>query len=421
MSKISDDSHLSFPKERIPDYLALIKWLEQSGDRELIQLVKLAKQGKPLPSQKLKKLVSSLINDPQDLYGKIMASKDVKHHAELTAACTNIANLIDFVSNFPFFLYAFQFLATPIGFSLSFLSNGLLLVFSNKVATIAANKTKHGHFWSKVGVGTMIALGILKSSVSGVGGELLMNQPELKKILAQELIDEEQAKVEELKELGTSPELEARKQELKQKETELNSFDRTHPRWNSLYVEINGSWSDRDRDWSQAPAEQLPLSELVKRLEKEAARAYETAKASLDEKLVKRSEIGNDRIFLKQEMPNVYDTAFTENGEIASGTKAIELAMVNFFGKLITGQWLSLGFSLFFFSLSVLTSSASILLTLRYANREDVQQSQIKEEKANNLLDDWLTQKWMDNLQPSQSSLLYPTEFLNKDKTQNGN
>ena len=438
MSKISHDSAISFPEKPISDDLALVKWIEQSGDRELAKLVTLAKEKKPLPSQKLEKIVSSLINDPQDLCGKIMASRDVKHHAErehpilenplskltrilgfqsiieivmgkngmlpaeLTANCSNIANLIDFVGNFSFFLYAFQSFIAPIDFALALLSDGLLLVFSNKTATIAGNKTKHGNFWSKVAVGTMIALGVLKSSVSGVGGELLMNQPELKRILAQELIESQKNKVAELKESSSTPELEARKQELKEKQAQLTSLPRSHPRWNSLYQEINGLWKDRDRDWSQLAKEQLSLSELVKRLEVEASQSYITAKAILDEKLISRSKIGNDLLFLEQEMPYVYASAFDDEGNINSGSKAIELAVNNFLSKLLTGDWSSLGFSLFFFTLSVLTSSASILLTLRYADREDVQQSQIQEEKANKLLGEILTQYWLDNLDSSE-------------------
>jgi single-stranded DNA-specific DHH superfamily exonuclease len=93
-------------------------------------------------------------------------------------------------------------------------------------------------------------------------------------------------------------------------------------------------------------------------------------------------------------MPQVYRLNFTEEDQIASGVEAVRLATQNFFGKLLTGQLASLGFSLFFFSLSVITSAAAVLMTLRYAQRDDVQMSWNEEVKEQR--DRWLDQMWQE-------------------------
>lgn len=390
-SSDSQETKLNESSSSEIDYL--ISHIEQHPNPQLRKLSKLAQQGKPLPAKCLQKIINSLINNPEDLHGKLTPSQTVKNHAYLTASCTNIANLIDFISNLPLFTFAFASFPNPLHHILSLFADGLLLVLSNKNATIAANKAKYGHFWNSVGLGTMITLSIVKSLVAGVGSELLLNQPELERKLAETLITKQQEKLEDLKSID-SPEFKDARQQLKEKNAQLQKLEKSHPRWNSLYIELYGEYGERDRDWTGVPKEKLPLTILVKRLEAESYKSYNTAKKQLEQKLAKRSDIGNDVIFLQKEMPFVYAGNFAENGEIKSGSKAVEIATLNFFQKLINGDFAGLGFSLFFFSLSVVTSTASVLLTIAYANREDVIQSQQLDSDAEKLIKEWFENKY---------------------------
>ncbi|MFM7905505.1 MAG: hypothetical protein ACKPA9_10195, partial [Microcystis sp.] len=73
---------------------------------------------------------------------------------------------------------------------------------------------------------------------------------------------------------------------------------------------------------------------------------------------------GGSLPYLKNEQEDLYAQNFTENGGIAAGQEAVSTSMGNFSSKLLTGEWDKLGFPLMFASLSVIFSSASILMTL---------------------------------------------------------
>ncbi len=86
--------------------------------------------------------------------------------------------------------------------------------------------------------------------------------------------------------------------------------------------------------------------------------------------------MGNDLVFLKQELADVYSQNFQgDNDEIISGVTAVAISMNSFFGKLMTGDFFNLGLSLYFFLWSIISSTASILMTIQFARREDVRKS----------------------------------------------
>jgi hypothetical protein len=148
-----------------------------------------------------------------------------------------------------------------------------------------------------------------------------------------------------------------------------------NPNRDALHIRLYGSWAERQKDWRNTPTEQLPLCFKASRLEEETFQAYENAKQRLAQKLNRRLEIANDLIFLAEEMPGLYQSNFTPEGEIASPVMQVQMATLSFFGKLTRGEWANLGFALFFFSLSIITSAISLMITIKYAQREDVQKS----------------------------------------------
>lgn len=377
----------------------LVKYFEQ--DPQYQEVVECTKQGKPLPLESdslLKQGKDLLIAEPKDFYGTAYVTDNLKQEAAVTAHTNTAANLVDFISNYSLYYFAFKSLGDIPAFILGALLDAFILWISNLTATATAKRRAKNVSWTKAGLGGMIALNLLKSLISGIGGELLLNQPGLNQQMAAQLIEQQTERVEKLKKLD-SPRYLNTVQRCEQGRAELAKMGRNHPRRDSLYIELNGSWGDRNRNWSTLPLEQLPICLQIPRLEKEAYAAYEKAKQQLNQKLIRRADIGNDLMFLKQEMPAVYSLAFTDKGdiysaEISSGVAAVAIATNNFFAKLVHGEFASLGFSLFFFSISIITSAVAVFMTLRYAELEEVQRS--RNEALARERDLWLEERWQE-------------------------
>lgn len=195
---------------------------------------------------------------------------------------------------------------------------------------------------------------------------------------------------------------------MRKSKQELGKMNRQHPLWNSTYIRLYGSYGERNKNWNLVPTGQLPVCLRITRLESESLAAYKTAKAQLEAKLIRRTDMGNDLAFLKQEMPKVYQRIFIDKGdittaEIASGVDAVAIASENFFGKLGRGDFASLGFALFFFSLSIITSAFAVMKTIRYAEREDVMMS--RDEAISRERELWLESQWNELVERHQQEL----------------
>ena len=105
---------------------------------------------------------------------------------------------------------------------------------------------------------------------------------------------------------------------------------------------------------------------------------------------------GNPLLFLKDEKPDIYAQDFKENyyarsgaeDELRDGAVAVRLAFKNFFNNLNGQEWTKLGLSIFFFSLSLITSVAACFLTVFYAEREDTKMSHSN--AVEKTVEDWL-------------------------------
>lgn len=386
----------------------LVKYIVQ--DPRYQEVVECVRQGKSLsPELKswLQHLKDIFIADPKDFYGTACVTKDLKKEAALTAHTNTAANLVDFVSNLSLYYFAFKSLGEIPAFILGVALDGFILWISNITATTTATRRAKNVKWARAGLGGMIALNLLKSLFSGVGGELLNNQSGLNQQMAAQLIEQQIERVEKLKEIDT-PQYTNTVQRCEKGRIQLEKMERNHARRDSLHIELFGSWNDRHRDWIGVPLEQLPICLQVPRLEKEAYAPYEKAKDQLNQKLIRRADIGNDLLFLKQEMPAVYSLAFIDKGnisstEISSGVAAVAIATDNFFGKLCRGEFASLGFSLFFFSISIITSAIAVWKTMKYAERQDVQMS--RNEAIACERDLWLEERWQELVERHQQEL----------------
>ncbi|MBE9221605.1 hypothetical protein IQ215_02740 [Cyanobacterium stanieri LEGE 03274] len=354
----------------------LIKFVEQ--DPSCAEVLELTQEGKKLTPQDpslAEKISSVLIANPKDYYGNAYVTDELKKHAKITANTNSFANIIDFVSNAPFYFFCFKFLGNFPAVILGLLIDVGVLSFSNITASTVANRTKKNRGWANIGIFGMVSISILKTLVSGIGVELLNNPTGIQQQTVDYLVAEQRVKVEDLNNSDTSKYEEA-EQKCQQGTQDLQKMTEGDRNYDALYQDVHGLWSERNKDWSNAPkGQKIPLCIEAKILEQQHYAVYEDAKETLDQKLSIRAQRGNDLAFLRDEFPELYEFHFDEEGNLRSAVTQVSMATRSFFSKLLNGEFADLGLGLFFFSLSVISSAAAVFITIKYANREDVLKS----------------------------------------------
>lgn len=328
---------------------------------------------KNLGQKIFKALKELLIADPKAFHGTAIVSQDLAKQATLTAGTVTVSSLFNFFTNYPLLFFAFKDMGF-FGVILTSLSNILILKFTNDTTTAVSSRTKYNKTWQLWAIAASLSINILQSIASLVGTELMLNQPGLSQMKAAESIEKQVKQLETLKQLD-SPQYQDTAKRCQDGERELKQLERTNPRWESLFVQLYGTWGDRSTNWNQLPLEKLPSCRQVDRLRTEAYQNYETAKKNMEQLLVIRSQMGNDLAFLKKEMPRLYEQHFIPSGEIASGIQATRMAILSCTNKLLSGDIAGMGFPLFMLLLSVITSGYACAMTIALAFREDTEKS----------------------------------------------
>ncbi|NEQ76864.1 MAG: hypothetical protein F6K23_29880 [Okeania sp. SIO2C9] len=157
-----------------------------------------------------------------------------------------------------------------------------------------------------------------------------------------------------------------------------------------MYLETYGSYEQKQSgmDWSEYPLESIPWCPKADILKEEV----EKSENAWNEKPESRSEIGNDLQFLSQETDELYKRHFDEKGNIKVGSEELRLAFENFFSKAIEGDLDGLGFSLFFFLISLITSFGAVSLTMAHAYRKSA--ISITKPEVNEVITVWLQYIW---------------------------
>lgn len=314
-----------------------------------------------------------LIADPKAFHGTAIVSEDLAKQAKLTAGTVTVSSLFNFFTNYPLLFFAFKDMGGS-AWILTSLCNILILKFTNDTTTAVSSCKKYNKSWQQWAIVASLSINSLQSIASLCGTELLLNQPGLSQMKAAESIQKQIKQLESLKQLD-SPQYQEAAKRCKEGEQQLNQLERTNPRWESLYAELQGTWGERNSNWNQIPLEKLPVCRQVVRLRTEAYQNYETAKKNMGGLLVIRSQMGNDLAFLKKEMPRLYEQHFIPSGEIASGIEATRMAILSCTNKLLSGDLAGMGFPLFMLLLSVITSGCACAMTIAFAFREDTKKS----------------------------------------------
>ncbi|WP_254566877.1 hypothetical protein [Oscillatoria sp. HE19RPO] len=318
-------------------------------------------------------LLSLIFANAQEFYGKNYVTDELEEHSHLTARVISIGSLLNAITNQPILYFAFKDFGNLPAMMASLTLNVLIIKFTNDNGTAVAGRKYGNRSWATAGAVAMIAMSILQSIAAAVGSEAMNNRPELSRLKAIEQIYRLTKNLEDMP--ATSTASESARQEYEAAFQEFQGMSRSHPNWNTFYTRLFGTWENRDRNWNSVPTENLPLEQRVLRLQREAAATKEEAQQRWNEKLAKRHELGDDVLFLQQQMPELFARHFDENYDLRSGTETIRLAMVNLHNKLTQGDIAGLGFPLFFLILSVVSSGGACLMTLAHAQVDDTQRS----------------------------------------------
>lgn len=358
------------------DIDTLLKSLEENPNHT--ELVTLA-QDSTFPRRQTwwektgKAIIHTFLAKPGDFYGRAFVSKDVKKHALLTAGSVSVSTAYNACSNLPLFHYAFKGLgmaSTPITIAAAV----LILMATNYFATALAAKKSDNKLWRRVALCGAISLHLLQSVVAAISMILLLDQTSLSQDKSQELIQQQTQRLESMQAID-HPDYEQAKQECQKWEAQMEKYPHHHPKWDTAYTKAYGTWAQRDRNWKKVPTEKLPDCRKKERLHQKAIAPYQQAKAEWQAKLQKRVQSGNDVLFLKREVPDLYQQHFTPEGHLRSGIEAAGLATIKFWQDLRQFNLGNLGFPLFFLCLSLITSGFACWMSWAFSQRSDVQKS----------------------------------------------
>ncbi|MCG9891672.1 MAG: hypothetical protein MH252_11420 [Thermosynechococcaceae cyanobacterium MS004] len=401
------------PSTPIDDVRLLIQWIESHPEYSFLvdqarQDHRVIPQKSQVPDPAWRKALrwskDQILARGDELHGNAIITPGVQQDAEVTARVIAAGNLINFVGTFPLFLFALKslgFFSLP----LSIITSLLLLKISNDTATVVARGKRGSRHWAyTAALCGFIPLSILQSLVSGIGSELFNNRTVLAQLWAEDLVQQrfemKQQRIEALKTISTPAYLSTEKT-CREGEAELNKLSKSDPRWNAQYAKLYGTWSDRSRVWTTLPAEMLPVCKRLDRFQQDNQAQIEKEQQALQILQEKRSQLGNDLKFLRQDFATVYEQHFDASEDFISGVQAIAIATDHFIANLEQGNVTQLGLSLFFFTLSCLTSLVACVMVFTFGRREDVQMSWSEELRRER--DQWLTNKFAELIQHQEA------------------
>lgn len=293
----------------------------------------------------------------------------------------NINSLFLYYSFFSYLNQLILFLCkTPVfNFILTTASGLGLITFSNSAAAAAGRKKGNQVLPIIAAAGMLLINGVLTVG-SGVGAELLMNQSNLVEKQANKKADEYIRRLSNEINDENSPDF-LKFQELKEECDEgidkLGTFEKNSPEAERLHTKLFGSVKNR-KEWAAGKdlstidrdsALSLPICHKA-----DVYEHYVNVDAALQdkqEKLTKVEEkrilLGNDTQFLKQNALAIYDNHFNENGGFKNGSVAVEIALSNLLENFKEGEYSQLGFALFLFLISFVTSLIACFWTISYS------------------------------------------------------
>ena len=367
----------------------LIQWIKTNRPDLVEQVLNPKPPVKPTLFTRINQASSLALVSPKSLHGGYHVTPELEKSATATAVVMSASNWIDTFCNFPVFFFAFKSLTF---FPAAFMAIALslpALVAGNALSAVVAQG--HKGRW-KLAISALvlglIPLNVLQTVATGIGIEVINNQPELAQIAAGRALDNiAQAQQGNLKTLENNQPREI--QDCQQGQQALEAMPRTtaieEKNFQSRYVRLFGTFASQSQPIT-APTEKLPICVRANQLEAVYDQQVQSQRQKMQDFTLQRQTLGNDLAFLKQVAPSQYDKTFVEKSpwfflpgeqtvEMRSGVTLVTLGTQSFLGKVQGGDWDQLGMNLFFVGLSAITSLASIGMGVTFAFSQDTQKS----------------------------------------------
>ena len=330
----------------------------------------------------------------QSMRGKCFGTKSFDDTCGKAANTMAGSTAWDAVSTVPFVQFALAdylkifAMPTALGISIG------LMVLSNIAGKLGANRAKGREITASAGLTLFILLSTVKTVLSGVGFDILVNKPgitrEYAKDLARQQLVERQKTLNQLQTLS-NPKLLNFEKSCDALKSQLQKTDRgLQPKaWENLWVQAFGTFQQQESMRGLTNSQILDkygginqVPGVCKRFELQQADDLVQA-SQLQGKISDWNvKIGTTPSlqFLKQEFPDVYSDEFIvlSNGEpeIRSGQTIVGQAFQQFFSKLSNPSlMLDLGVSLFWMAVSVILSVLATILLWALSRSKEMKMS----------------------------------------------
>jgi hypothetical protein len=330
----------------------------------------------------------------QSMRGKCFGTKSFDDTCGKAANTMAGSTAWDAISTVPFvqfaladYLKAFA-MPTAVGISIG------LMMLSNVAGKLGANRAKGREMTATAGLALFILLSSVKTLLSGVGFDILVNKSGITKeyarsVVAYQLADKQKT-LDQLQTLN-NPKLLNFERSCDALKAQLQKTDKDlQPRaWENLWVQAFGTFEQQESMRGSSNAEILQrfgginqVPGVCKRFELQQSEDLAQASA-LQAKLSEWNfKIGSTPplAFLKADFPDVYNDEFVETDsgqiEIRSGQTVVSQAFQQFFDKLNDPKRiLELGVSLFWMAVSIILSILATILLWALSRSKEMKMS----------------------------------------------
>lgn len=330
----------------------------------------------------------------QSMRGKCFGTKSFDDTCGKAANTMAGSTAWDAISTVPFVQFALadylKALAMPTALGISI----GLMVLSNVAGKLGANRAKGRETTASAGLALFILLSFVKTLLSGVGFDILVNKngitKEYARAVATKQLEDKQKTLDQLQTLK-NPKLlnfesscDALKGQLQKTDKDLQP-----KAWENVWVQAFGTFEQQESMRGSTNAAILErfgginqVPGVCKRFELQ--QAEDLAQASILQSMLSEwnFKIGSTPplVFLKSELPDVYKDEFNEleNGqvEIRSGQTVVSQAFEQFFTKLSDPKRiLELGVSIFWMSVSIILSLLATILLWALSRSKEMKMS----------------------------------------------
>lgn len=341
---------------------------------------------KPLDPTEIQKQFRSPFRSLRDLVVPSARSMrgDTYSSPRFEASCRNTGAVMaastawDAVSTVPFIQFGLQgffgFLSQPVAWSISI----ALMLVSNQLGRLGCNRSKGSVGLANFGLAGFMLLSLIKTSLAGVGFEILINQEGIARryatVVAQREIQKADNSLNQLLEFK-DPKYLQYKTACEAAKRELSGIPREDARFDSLYRRVSGSIAEQDRLRTLGINEKLTLlnnSQIEGECTKQELQLIQNQRSADELRLdLERYRTNPDRLtptqFLEKEFPSVFSQEFrvdTRDGSvlIREGGTLIGQAFEQFFSRITKPNQISeLAISIFWMAISVVLSLLAII------------------------------------------------------------